>query len=120
MYARVIVKVPNDSGAVYEGQFLVDTGAIDSMAPASELHKIGIRPVGVRRYQLADGSLVQYPFGIAHIEFMDEIAAGRIVFGPENVEPILGVTQLESAGIVVDPRNQTLRRLPAISLRQAA
>jgi hypothetical protein len=29
----------------------------------------------------------------------------------------LGVTALESVGIVVDPANKTLRRLPAISLK---
>lgn len=51
------------------------------------------------------------------MEFMEEPTAGRIIFGPEDNEPILGVTQLESAGITIDPVNQTLKRLPAISLR---
>ena len=45
------------------------------------------------------------------------ITAGRVIFGPDDVEPILGVTALESAGITVDPTNQTLRRLPAIPLK---
>src|SRR3954465_9521697 len=88
-----------DADRTYEALFLVDTGATDSMAPASALLKIGISPVGERRYQLADGTFVQYPFGLAQIEFMGEITAGRVIFGPETVEPILGVTQLESAGI---------------------
>ena len=35
--------------------------------------------------------------------------AGRIVFGAENIEPILGVTQLESAGIAVDPVNPIVK-----------
>ena len=48
---------------------------------------------------------------------MNEITAGRVVFGPDDVEPILGVTALESAGIMVDPANQTLRRLPSIPLK---
>jgi hypothetical protein len=48
---------------------------------------------------------------------MGEITAGRIIFGPENVEPILGVEALESVGIIVDPRKRTLRRLPAIPLK---
>ena len=87
------------------------------MAPASALLQIGITPVGQRRYQLADGTFVEYPFGLAQIEFMGEITAGRVVFGPETVEPILGVTQLESAGVTIDTVNQTLSRLPAISLR---
>ena len=76
------------------------------------------QPIEQRRYQLADGSYVEYPFGLAQIEFMGETTAGRIIFGPEDLEPILGVTQLESAGVTIDPVNQTLRRLPAISLRE--
>jgi clan AA aspartic protease len=117
MYVTVRVKPSYRSRRAYEAPFLVDTGALDSMAPASELASVGIRPIGTRRYQLADGSYVEYPFGLAHIEFLDEPTAGRIIFGPEETEPILGVMQLESAGIVIDPVNQTLKRLPAISLR---
>jgi hypothetical protein len=48
---------------------------------------------------------------------MNEITAGRVIFGPDNVEPILGLTALESVGMTVDPANQTLRRLPAIPLK---
>ncbi len=117
VYVTVRVKASSRSRRAYEASFLVDTGATDSMAPASALAAAGIRPVGMRRYQLANGSYVVYPFGLAHIEFMDEPTAGRIIFGPEGNEPILGVTQLESAGITIDPVNQTLKRLPAISLR---
>lgn len=111
------VKALADSNRTYEAFFLVDTGATDSMAPASALLQIGINPIGQRRYQLADGTFVEYPFGLAQIEFMGEITAGRVIFGPETVEPILGVTQLESAGVTINPVNQTLSRLPAISLR---
>jgi clan AA aspartic protease len=117
MYVTVRVTAPHDSARTYEAPFLVDTGATDSMAPASALAAVGIRPIGTRRYQLADGSYVEYPFGLALMEFMEEPTAGRIIFGPEDNEPILGVTQLESAGITIDPVNQTLNRLPAISLR---
>jgi predicted aspartyl protease len=87
------------------------------MAPGSVLTNAGIRRIGVRRYELANGSYVEYPFGLAQIEFLGEITAGRIIFGPDNIEPILGVTQLESAGITVDPVKQTLKKLPAISLK---
>ncbi len=45
------------------------------------------------------------------------MTAGRVIFGPDDVEPILGVTALESVGITVDPANRTLKRLPAIPLK---
>jgi len=69
-------------------------------------------------YQLADGSLHEYEVGIVQIEFMGEITAGRVVFGPETMEPILGVTALESVGITVDPVRRTLHRVPALPLRR--
>jgi len=52
-----------------------------------------------------------------HLAGQGEITAGRIIFGEAGVEPILGVTALESVGIIVDPVNKTLKRLPAIPLK---
>ena len=68
-------------------------------------------------YELANGTVKQYPFGLARIEFMGETTAGRVIFGESGSEPLLGVTALESVGIIVDPANKTLRRLPAIPLK---
>ncbi len=106
--------VPNGA---YEADFLVDTGATDSLAPESELRKAGIQPVGRTAYELANGRVEEYSFGLAEISFMGEITAGRVIFGPDDAEPILGVTALESVGITIDPANRTLKRLPAIPLK---
>lgn len=118
-FTRVTVQVRNLGAAngVYESVFLVDTGATDCLVPGAELRRIGVQPVGKKLYELADGTLPEYPFGLAEISFMDEITAGRVLFGPDNAEPLLGVTAMESAGITVDPANQTLRRLPAVPLK---
>jgi clan AA aspartic protease len=101
----------------YEAVFLVDTGATDSMIPASELEKIGLKKEGKMGYELTNGQVKEYPYGLARIEFMGEITAGRVIFGEDGCEPLLGVTALESIGIVVDPANKTLKRLPAIPLK---
>ena len=104
-------------GGIFEAQFLVDTGATDSMVPGNELKRIGVAPVGRTAYELADGTLHEFSFGLGRIEFMGEITAGRVIFGPDGCEPLLGVTALESVGILVDPANKTLKRLPAIPLK---
>jgi len=106
-----------DGGGSYETVFLVDTGAVDSMAPAHELEKIGVKQEGKMSYELADGSVKEYPYGLVRIEFMGETTAGRVIFGEPGSEPLLGVTALESVGIMVDPTNKTLKRLPAIPLK---
>ena len=104
----------------YRAQFLVDTGATDSMAPGAALSAAGILRRGRRAYELADGRRVTYEWGLAEIEFAGEVTAGRVLFGPDGVEPLLGVTALESAGLVVDPATGNLRRLPAIPLKASA
>jgi len=116
-HVTVRLKAPGTQNGGYEALFLVDTGATDSMAPATELGRAGIHPVGRTTYELADGTVHEYSFGLAQIEFMGEITAGRVIFGPENAEPILGTLALESVGIVVDPNTRTLKRLPAIPLK---
>jgi clan AA aspartic protease len=119
IHVTVSLKPLPKSRKKYEADFLVDTGATDSMAPASKLQKAGIRPVGRTTYELADGSTVKYDFGLAVIQFMGEITSGRVIFGPETSEPLLGVTALESVGIVIDPASQKLKRLPAVPLKHA-
>ena len=117
IHVTVTLRASQKSRKKYEADFLVDTGATGSMAPASKLKKAGIGRRGRMSYELADGSTVEYDFGLAVIEFMGELTAGRIIFGPDKCEPLLGVTPLESVGIIVDPANCQLKRLPAIPLK---
>jgi clan AA aspartic protease len=116
---KVTAKLTSLAGPAgsYEAVFLVDTGATDSMAPTDDLEKIGVRREGKMSYELADGTVREFPFGLVRIEFMGETTAGRIIFGEPGCEPLLGVTALESVGIMVDPANMTLKRLPAIPLK---
>src|SRR5258705_3774715 len=87
------------SNGTYEAEFLVDSGATDSLVPASELSKIGVQAVGKMAYELANGTVEEYEFSLAEISYMNEVTAGRVIFGPDNAEPILGVTALESVGL---------------------
>lgn len=102
---------------MWEGLFLVDTGSVDSLVPRKFLTEIGLEPKGKRTYELADGSEVKMDITTGDLEFMGEIVGGTIIMGADDVEPILGVTALESVGIEVDPRSQRLKRLPATRLK---
>ena len=108
------------SGKLFNAEFLVDTGAVDAMAPASELRRVGIVPVGTRTYELASGELQEFDYGLAELRFLGELTSTDIIFGPDGSEPILGVMALESAGYIVDPKNQTVRKLRARPLKRVA
>ena len=103
----------------YQSQFLLDTGATDSLAPAAELQKIGIKVIGKMAYELANGSIAEYEYGLAEISFMNEITAARVIFSPDDVEPILGVTALEAVEVTVDPSNRNLKKPPTIPLKRS-
>jgi len=118
---HVAVRLFNSkSSDTYESEFLVDTGATDTMAPAFELKKIGMQPIGKDLYELANGELVEFEHGNAELTFMGEVVPLRIIFGPDDSKPILGVIALEAAGFIVDPKNETLRKLRARPLKHVA
>ena len=119
-HVTVTVKNPAARDRVWQGEFLVDTGAIESLVPRQHLEAIGIEPFGSRTYEMADGRRLQFDIGGAELEFMDEMVMGTVVFVDDDVEPLLGLTALESAGIEVDPRNQQLKRLSAVRLKALA
>ena len=116
-HVTVTVRNPADPNRIWEGLFLVDTGAVDCLVPARHLREIGLEPKGKRTYELADGSEVKMDIAVAEIEFMGDLVGSTVIFGAEDAEPILGVTALESVGIEVDPRTQRLKRLPAARLK---
>ena len=113
----VTVRNPAKPAHTWEGLFLVDTGAVDTLVPRKFLKRIGLSPKAKRTYELADGSEVKMDITTGELEFMGEIAGATIIFGADDAEPILGVTALESVGIQIDPRTQRLRRLPATPLK---
>ena len=116
-YETVTLKSLSNAGLIYKAEFLVDTGAIDCVAPSSMLEKIGVERVGRETYEMADGSRNEMDFGLVQIEILGRITAGRVVFGPENTEPILGVVALESAALKVNPVTKKVEKLPASLLK---
>jgi len=104
-------------GKGYTAEFLVDTGAIDCMAPSESLRKAGVKPEGRRVYELANGETVEFEYGFARVSFIGAETVAQVIFDPEGCEPILGVVALENTGVVVDPKTRALRRLHASSLK---
>jgi clan AA aspartic protease len=103
--------------APFEADFLVDTGAIDCMVPSHALRNAGVLIEGKDSYELADGTLIEYPYGFARVSFMGSETVVQVIFGSDDCEPLLGVVALENVGIGVDPVSKTLRRMSAKPLK---
>ena len=79
-HVTVRITNPADSDRYWEGLFLVDTGATDSLVPRPHLEAIGLEPRGRRVYELADGSELVVDVTAAVIEFMGEFVGGTVIF----------------------------------------
>ncbi len=116
-YTDMTIRSTSNGHEAFTGSFLVDTGAIDCVVPSDILERIGVPRIGHRVYELADGRQVTFDYGIIQIELMGEITAGRVVFGPIGVEPLVGVVALESAGIKVNTVKQELEKIEVSLLK---
>lgn len=112
IHASAVIRNPAEPERAWEGMFMVNTGATDTLVPRPYLEAIGLRPRGRRVYGLADGSEIELDITTAEVEVLGEIVGATVVYGEPGVEPLLGVTVLESAGLGVDPRNQSLTTQP--------
>lgn len=112
------VRNPAEPERSWDGLFLVDTGSTDCVVPADALRSIGLVPKGRRTYELADGREETVDVTSADVEFMGDFVGATVCFGPDGVEPILGLTALESVGIEVDPVLQRLKRRPAVRMKR--
>lgn len=103
-----MVKVGNPAGGDFaEIEALVDTGAGDSVFPASFLDGLGVQPLTNYTYRLADGALVELPYGMALLEIEGEIRHCPVVFMPDDVA-VLGSTTLSIFKLMPDLNTKAL------------
>ena len=118
MRVSAIVRNPANLSRAWQGEFLVDTGAINCVVPRRYLEGIGLAPMDSRVYGLADGSEIRFDITYGVIEFMNGRTANDIVMlDDDDAEPLLGVTVLESLGIEIDARNEQLSKLPSTRMK---
>ncbi|MET1159625.1 MAG: retroviral-like aspartic protease family protein [Thermoprotei archaeon] len=97
-------------GNKVEVELLADTGAIYTVLPSSLLKKLGVKPIGKRRFRLADNRVVERDIGIIGIEINNMMTHTIAVFGEENIY-LLGVVTLEELGLQIDPVKGELKPL---------
>jgi predicted aspartyl protease len=106
-HARIANPYRRDVAAV-DLELLVDTGAIYSVVPASVLEGLDIVALEVETFGLADGTKRSYPVGEAFFDLGGRRATSKVVFGPEDITPLLGALTLESMGLMVNPVTREL------------
>lgn len=100
-----------------EVEALVDTGSFYTLVPAKLLKDLEVEPFDTYTLELADGSLVDHDVGLAVATIGERRAPTMVLFGNDDVEPLLGAYTLEGLLLAVDPRNT---RLVPLELRMVS
>ena len=109
---KVRAKVWNieDPSRCRDVELLADTGVIYTVLSTSLLQDLGVKPIGRRRFRLANNQVIERDVGIIGIEIQGIKTHTIVVFGDEDVY-LLGVVTLEELGLEVDPVKGELRPL---------
>ena len=97
------VKHPQKLGKSYEDEFLVDTGAHYTVLPQRIVKLLGLKPAYEQEFVLADGRVIKRLIGSAVVNFEGRELPVPVVLGEKDDDALLGVTTLESFGMMVDP-----------------
>lgn len=95
-------------------EFLIDSGAVYSVVPASVLRKLGIKPLGREEFRLADGSKIIRKKGIALFRYGKRVGGADVIFGEKGDSVLLGALTLEALGLILDPLRRQLKPLPMV------
>jgi aspartyl protease family protein len=105
---KFIVKAAYTTAEKIIVDFMIDSGAVYSLVPKTELKKLGIEPYKTMDFFLADGTKITRTVGDAYFEYDGEGGFAPVVFGEEGDEPLLGATALESCGLILNPYRREL------------
>ncbi|OGM31082.1 hypothetical protein A2630_00245 [Candidatus Woesebacteria bacterium RIFCSPHIGHO2_01_FULL_44_10] len=112
-YLNMKVTNPTNGKRPVQRRMLVDSGAIFSVLPASVLGKLGIKPDSKQKFVLANGQEIEKEVGEARFIWKDRARTAPVVFGDEDVY-LIGATTLENMGLILDPINRRLEKLPML------
>lgn len=100
-----------DPSRQQEVEFLVDTGATRAWISAEIALAVGVEPAGTVPLELADGSVIERPYGFCLFLYNGETVAGNVVIGPPGCEPLVGTHVLQDFRMIVDlERHEVTRR----------
>lgn len=112
-YLNITISNPKDPKKSHDRRFLIDSGAVFSVVDSEILHKIGIIADQKETFILANGEEIVKEVGEAVFQYGEHHRTSPVVFGEPDIF-LLGATALEAMGLILDPINRQLKKLPMI------
>ena len=94
--------------------FLVDSGAMYTVLPATVWKKIGLTPKRTLGFILADGTKIKRKISECRFRYGKLDGTTTVVLGEKNDAALLGAYTLEGLNLVLNPFDRTLRPAKAM------
>ena len=106
---NVQLEIGDPDGQRYETvEAMVDSGAAYTFMPPSLLTELGVQPNRSLTFELADGTHIERELGQTWIKMNGYQLVSPVVFGDENVTPLLGAVTLQMFSLGIDTVNERL------------
>lgn len=86
-----------------EANFLVDSGAHYTVLSQILVKKLGLKAAYEQEFVLADGKVIKRQIGSVAVSYQERELPVPVVLGEKDDSLLLGVTTLESFGLMLDP-----------------
>ncbi|HEU0075226.1 MAG TPA: retroviral-like aspartic protease family protein [Dehalococcoidia bacterium] len=106
---NVEIQVGDQQGDRFEAvDALVDTGSTYTVLPGAMLRRLGVEPHRTSTFELADGSQREWQMARTWVKLNGSQEMTLVVFGEDDVQPLLGAVTLEEFLLAPDPIRQRL------------
>lgn len=100
---KLILTNPTDKTRQTEADFLVDSGAHYTVLPKDLVKILGLKPSYEQEFVLADGKVIKRSLSGVIVRFQNRELPIPVVLGHAGDSALLGVTTLETFGLMLDP-----------------
>ncbi|MDI6791478.1 MAG: hypothetical protein QME81_01230 [bacterium] len=102
VYLSLTVTNDADISRQKDIQFLADSGAARAWIDKDAAEELDITEQGRVPLELADGQIVEYPYGLCKFVYEGEIVNGTVIIGPQGCEPLVGTHVLQDFRLNLD------------------
>jgi predicted aspartyl protease len=103
-----MVQRPQGTGRRRRVRFLVDSGAVYTVLPASVWRGLRLVRVRTAEFSLADGTAITRGIAEARFTSAGRAATSPVVCGEDDDGPLLGAVTLETLGLMLNPLSREL------------
>jgi clan AA aspartic protease len=107
-FVKAKIRDSKKSKNIYEGDFLIDSGAFYTVLPKEVWKKLGLEAEDRKVLRLANGDIIERDISTAYIAINGVESSSPVILGEKDDSYLIGALTLEALNLGINPVNRTL------------